>query len=322
VRRETAGGPLPPALSTMWGIGRFAGLGAFFSAAEGLGFRRFELNHGVDSAMLEAAALDGRRIDSIHEPCPADISTAELKRRNWLVSAPLEADRQAGVAAVRRSVELAHRLEAPVVIVHAGRVDADPQAEQRLVELYEQGAAGTRQYALARERLVSARAAAAGDNLRSVRRSLEELADCAAPLGIRLALENRFHYLDIPLPQEMEELLGLGWGDTVGYWHDVGHAVKLEALGFDSLQRWLGSFGSAMIGVHLHDAMGIRDHLAPGLGQVDWPRVARLLPAGALRTCEFGSFNSPDQVAAGLELLSKSGCLGEAPPLDRRGRLK
>jgi sugar phosphate isomerase/epimerase len=58
-----------------------------------------------------------------------------------------------------------------------------------------------------------------------------------------------------------------------------------------------------MIGVHLHDVVGVKDHLAAGLGQVDWPMVAGYLPAGALRTCEFQPFNSPDQVAAGLKWL-------------------
>jgi hypothetical protein len=58
-----------------------------------------------------------------------------------------------------------------------------------------------------------------------------------------------------------------------------------------------------MIGVHLHDAVGVKDHLAAGLGEVDWEMVAGYLPSDALRTCEFQSFNSPRQVAAGLKWL-------------------
>jgi sugar phosphate isomerase/epimerase len=58
-----------------------------------------------------------------------------------------------------------------------------------------------------------------------------------------------------------------------------------------------------MLGVHLHDVVGLKDHLAAGLGQVDWDMVARYVPASALRTCEFQSFNSPQEVAAGLKWL-------------------
>jgi sugar phosphate isomerase/epimerase len=58
-----------------------------------------------------------------------------------------------------------------------------------------------------------------------------------------------------------------------------------------------------LIGVHLHDAVGVEDHLAAGLGQVDWDLVFKYLPDGAQRTCEFKSVNSPQEVAAGLKWL-------------------
>jgi hypothetical protein len=39
------------------------------------------------------------------------------------------------------------------------------------------------------------------------------------------------------------------------------------------------------------------------VGQVDWEMVARYLPDDALRTCEFQSFHSAQEVAAGLAWL-------------------
>ena len=91
------------ALSTMWGIKRFERLGDFFTAGREAGFTRFELNHGVNSAMLDGVHLNGFRITSVHEPCPADVSVAELKKRDWLISATDEENRKRGVEAVRRS---------------------------------------------------------------------------------------------------------------------------------------------------------------------------------------------------------------------------
>jgi sugar phosphate isomerase/epimerase len=293
------------ALSTMWAVGQFRSLADFFEAASQLGFSRFELNHAVDSAMLEGLSLDGA-ITGVHEPCPADISAAELKRRNWLISAPDEEDRQQGVLATRRSIDLAHELGAPVVIVHPGQVDVDPALESRLVELYRTGQYDQPQYAKARERLVAARAARAETNMGPVRRSLMELAECAAQRGIRLGLENRLHYYEIPTPDELDELLDLDLGEVVGYWYDVGHAEVLEHLGFHRHEEWLRRFAGPQgraIGVHLHDVVGLRDHLAAGLGRVDWDMVGRYLPASLLRTCEFLSSNTPQQVAAGLRWL-------------------
>ena len=290
------------ALSTMWAIGRFANLADFFTAGRNLGFTRFELNHAINSDMLDGLSLNGC-ISSVHEPCPADISTGTLKAKNWLISAPDEEDRQRGVAATKRSIDLAHRLGASAVIVHPGRVDIDEGMESRLVGLHNAGKSGQPEYVEAKERLVAARTAQAEVNMRSVRRSLLELAEYAAPLGVRLSLENRFHYFEIPQPDELDELLSLGCGDVVAYWHDVGHAEVLQRLGFRPHEEWLQRFSERMVGIHLHDVAGITDHLAAGLGDVDWDMVFRHVPDGALQTCEFLSSNSPEQVSTGLHRL-------------------
>ena len=290
------------ALSTMWAIGQFSRLADFFEAGKKLGFARFELNHAIDSAMLEGLSMNGA-ITSIHEPCPADISAAELKRRNWLISAPDEENRRQGVLATQRSIDLAHELGVTAVIVHPGQVDIEPDLESVLVGLYKAGKFHRPEYAQAKERLAAARAAQAETNMQSVRRSLAELAEYAARKGVRLGLENRLHSREIPLPDELDGLLDLGLGEVVSYWHDVGHAQVLEHLGFNTHEEWLRRFADRMIGVHLHDVVGMTDHLAAGLGQVDWDMVARYLPDDALRTCELQRANSPQEVAAGLKWL-------------------
>jgi len=296
----------------MWGIGQFKHLADFFDMAKDLGFTRFELNHAINSAMLNGLHLNGYRITSIHEPCPADISAPALKDRNWLVSAPDEDNRREGVTAIRRSIDLAHEMDVRVVIVHPGRVDMDIKLEMALCDLYKKGKSGTPEYAQVKERLAAARAGQAEINLQSVRRSLIELAEHAACVGVQLGLENRYHYHEIPLPDELEMLLDFCYGDVVGYWHDVGHAQALENLGFFSHQEWLSRFAPRIIGTHLHDVVGIRDHMVPGSGQIDWDLVARYLPAGALRTCEFQSFNSPQEVSAGVKWLIERGCVSKS----------
>ncbi|MBM3136205.1 MAG: sugar phosphate isomerase/epimerase [Chloroflexi bacterium] len=300
------------ALSTMWGIGRFPSLGEFFPAADALGFACFELNHAVDSAMLDGLNLNGYRIVSLHEPCPADVSTATLRERNWLISAPDEANRQQGVAAIQRSIDLAGALGAQVVIVHPGKVDIDYRLDLAVGKLYREGKAETPEYVAAKERLMAARAAQAEVNLSAVRRSVRELAEYAGRRGLKLGLENRYHYYEIPLPDELDSLLSLGDDEVIGYWYDVGHAQTLDRLGFCPHEEWLRRFASRMIGVHLHDAVGIGDHRPAGSGQVDWGLVARYLPPGVLRTCEFQNDNSPQAVAEGVQWLVKTGCVGPA----------
>ena len=73
-------------LSTMWATKTLPTLADFFEFARRAGFARVELNHKITSAMLEGIDLGQYKISSIHEPCPADISTDELKKRDWLIS--------------------------------------------------------------------------------------------------------------------------------------------------------------------------------------------------------------------------------------------
>jgi sugar phosphate isomerase/epimerase len=300
------------ALSTMWGIGKFTEFSEFFAAGQAIGFDRFELNHAVDSRMLRGMNLkNGYQIASVHEPCPADVSMGTLKTQNWLISAPNETDRRTGVAAVQHSIDLAHEVGARVVIVHPGRVDMDANLEARLYKMYREGGANTPEYADLKDQVTRARAAKAEVNLQSVRTSLVELAEHARRAGVRLGLENRFHYHEIPLPDELELLLSLGLDDVVGYWHDVGHAQVLENLGFGTHQEWLRRFGTRIVGTHLHDVVGIDDHRAAGLGAMDWDMVAAHLPADALRTCEFQNNNTPAQVVAGVKWLVEKNCVKE-----------
>lgn len=299
------------ALSTMWGINRFERFCDFFAAGQEAGFTRFELNHGVNSAMLDGVHLNGFRITSVHEPCPADVSVAELKKRDWLISATDEENRKNGVEAVRRSIDLARELGASVVIVHPGRVNMDESLESVLSQMYKAGRAGSPGYEQAKARMMAARALRADIHLQAVRRSVDALAEHAQRHGVRLALENRDHYFEIPLLDEMDWLLSLGYDETVGYWHDIGHAEKSEYKGYGPHEEWLERFSHKMMGVHLHDVVGMDDHLAAGRGDMKWDLVARYLPANVLRTCEFQNASSPQQVADGLKWLAERGLIIE-----------
>jgi sugar phosphate isomerase/epimerase len=132
---------------------------------------------------------------------------------------------------------------------------------------------------------------------------------------VRLGLENRYHYLDLPLPDEMEYLLSVAGAEQMGFLYDVGHAQTLEHLGFVSHEEWLHRFSGRMIAAHLHDVRGLEDHIAAGQGEVDWGMVARYLPEDAVRTIEVRSYHTPEQLQAALEFLACEGCL-EQPVME------
>ena len=312
IHRTTNGrenNPCDVALSTMWAIGNFPRLEDFFRAAQKLGFPKFELNHQVNSAMLAGIDLKAYHFSSLHEPCPADISTENLKSLDWLISAIDENNRRQGVAVIKRSVDLAKTLDVPVIVVHSGLVYPNHSLEGNLRRLFKAGLSHTREYLDIKNHLIDLRAKLAGPHLEAVKRSLLELIDYASLSGIRLGLENRYHYFDIPSLDEMEMLLGLAGADQLGFIYDVGHAQALDRLGFFPHEAWLKHYSPRMLGVHLHDVIGIDDHYAPGLGEVDFKWIGTYLPESAFRTCELRPASTPEQIEAGLKYLNVKGCI-------------
>jgi HAD superfamily hydrolase (TIGR01549 family) len=296
-------------LSTMWAMKTLPTLADFFEFARRSGFARIELNHKVTSAMLAGINLDHYRFSSVHEPCPADISADELKRRDWLISSTDEASRCEGVKAIRRTIDLAHQLGASTIVIHAGQAHADLLPEKQLRSLLASGERDTDVYRSIRQKMIDARAATAEASFEAVRKSLLELLAHAEGKDVCLGIENRYHYNEIPSPDELEKLLTLAEPDRIGFLYDVGHAEALDRMGFYPHEEWLKRFGSRIVGTHLHDAIGTTDHYAPGLGSMDFLMIAAYLPESAYRTCEFQTFNSPEQVKAGLMLLAEHGCI-------------
>ncbi len=298
----------PASLSTMWRQHNFPGLADFFRAARRMGFAGVELNHQIDSSMLQGLELEELPISSLHEPCPADVSVEELKQRGWVISSPDEEQRRRGVEAIRRTVEMAARLRLPVVVVHCGLVSPDMTDESQLRRLLDAGGKDSVAFQDIQEKMRAARAARIGPCLEAVQLSLMELLEAAADTGVRLGLENRYHFFDIPSPDEMEMLLGLAGPERLGFVYDAGHAQALDRLGFHPQEGWLRRFAHRMIETHLHDVIAVTDHLAPGRGEVDFDRLASWLPAGALRTLELHPANTPGEVLAALKKLAGHGC--------------
>jgi len=307
------GAALPPAfnasLSTMWAKNNYPKLSDFFEGARRLGFSKIELNHQIDSATLAGIDMSQYQFSSVHEPCPSDISTDELKRQDWLMSSPDEGKRRRGVDAIKRSVDLAHRLGVPVIVVHCGMVSSNLSAEKELRKLFEAGKTETDEYQEQKQIMMKRRADLIGPCFEAVKKSLLELLDYAAPFRIRLGLENRYHYFDIPSPDEMGELLALADPEQLGFIYDVGHAQAMDRLGFYPHEDWLRRYAPRIIETHLHDVVGVIDHHAPGMGEVNFDMVASYLPDDAIRTFELQATNSPEQVKAGLKYLVKYGCV-------------
>jgi HAD superfamily hydrolase (TIGR01549 family) len=297
------------ALSTMWGSPEFPRLDGFLMSAGEMGFSGVELNHEVNSAMLAGTNLEPYHFSSVHEPCPADVPTGRMSALDWQVSSEDEHKRKQAVRMVKRSIFLARELGAGLVVVHPGNAGGDRSLEKELRRLFNAGEVDSPRYRELRDHLVDHRSQVVGPRVEAAMRSLSELLACAHDEGILLGLENRYHYLDIPTPDEMQCLLSCASADELGVVYDVGHAQTMQRLGFFTHEDWLQRFADRIVEVHLHDVKGIDDHFAPGLGEVDFDRIAASLPGDTLRTCEVRPQNTPEQVVEGMNYLVRHGCV-------------
>jgi len=301
---------LEVSLSTMWVKGRFSRMARFAAKAKELGFTHIEANASISPRMLSELLKTTIPISSIHSPCPSILSSRGIPISSLSLSSLDESERIEAVSFTKQTIDLAASVRARAVVLHMGEVPIDLSLQDRLYKLHDGGYAQTKEYSQAKEELVYQRTSQALPYLDAARKSLQELSEYSRQKGIMLGLETRFHPHEIPNMDEMAELLNEIAESLVGYWHDVGHAEVQQQLGFSLHEEWLSRFRDRMVGIHLHDILGISDHHAPGKGDMNWEMVAKYLPPGIVKVCEIGEWNDEEQMQGIVKFLQKKGIVG------------
>lgn len=298
---------LEVSLSTMWVKGRFNHMAGFAAKARELGFTHIEANTSISPRMLSELLKTTIPISSIHSPCPAVLSSRGIPVSSLSLSSLDENERVEAVSFTKQTIDLATNVRARAIVLHMGEVPIDLSLQDKLYKLRDRGHAQTKEYSQAKEELIYQRISQVAPYLDAARKSLQELSGYSQQKGIMLGLETRFHFNEIPNMDEMAELLNDVSESLVGYWHDVGHAEVQQQLGFSLHEEWLSRFQDRMVGIHLHDILGISDHHAPGTGDINWEMVAKYLPPGIVKVCEIGEWNDEEQIRGVVKFLKKKG---------------
>lgn len=103
------------------------------------------------------------------------------------------------------------------------------------------------------------------------------IAEYARKFGIQLAVENIFD--SVWCLDRILDRIGDDPAETnIGICIDIGHAALSKDAGREPVCNYLERYADQLIHLHLHDNHGrCDDHLVPGEGNVDWPRVAGVL---------------------------------------------
>ena len=122
-----------------------------------------------------------------------------------------------------------------------------------------------------------------------VQESIEQIRVFAAERGVALGFENRERFEELPLDADFEKLIyGVSQPNTVGYWHDCGHAELKQRLGLLKQKEHLEKHAGRLIGFHLHDVdLAGHDHRPIGSGTVDFKTISSFWKPHHLLVLEF-----------------------------------
>lgn len=299
-------------ISTCWWQDRVGGADDILSHAQALGFTGIELDYRMTRPAYERMKPALRRslpVLSVHNifPVPEELGIEPGIADHFLLSSLDPDERGLAVRYGVRTIQEAHEVEAKAVVFHLGRVDMEDPTP-RLRGFYESGKGmDTKEACAFLEEQGRIRKEKRQRNLDAVLFSLDRLNKEAEKYAVFLGVENRYHFHEIPDLDEIGLILDLFRGGSLRYWHDVGHASVLENLGVLEKKELLNKYQHDMIGMHIHDAKGLEDHLAPGQGEVDFREISSFLTEGQIKVLEVHPKVDEGRLREGLSVLGRAG---------------
>jgi sugar phosphate isomerase/epimerase len=245
------------------------------------------------------------QVTSVHNFFPYAPPHPQIRPDGDLFSlADLDPDkRKLALLGTEKSIAHANDLEASSVVLHGGWVEMDHQFQQLKAYLTQNKIQSqalqtflSRKLALLEQKKEK--------HLSCLLSSLERLLKMAEREGVKLGLENRFHYYELPTPVDFVQIFNEFYGAPIGYWHDTGHAHALEKLSITEPGFLLRNYSENLIGIHLHDAVGLKDHLAPGKGEIDLKDILSELDKNSTFVLELEPGTSISDIQLGILHLS------------------
>ncbi|HEY4283807.1 MAG TPA: TIM barrel protein [Chthoniobacterales bacterium] len=262
-----------------------------------LGFECVELGHGIRISLMpgiqEMFEAGEVQFSSLHNFCPLPVEVMGASPDCYKFSAIYPQERERAVKQTLQTIDFAARLGAPFVVLHLGEVRIGPVTDS-LISLVKKGKIFSREFVRKKLRVVEKREAAAERYLARVKDALKRIVDYAAEKNIKLGIEGRRGYEEIPSERELPALLEEFNSPMVGYWHDFGHIQIKENLAFLDHEEWLRTIGNRAFGCHVQDCIWpAQDHQPPFKGSVKLEKLVPLLP----KDCQFVWEMSPRKTA-------------------------
>lgn len=246
-----------------------------------LGFDRVELSHGIRITLvpgiLKAVEEGIVTVGSTHNFCPLPMGVLQAAPNFYQPSSSDSREREQWLRQTKRSIDFAVQVGATLMVCHLGSVKYLWLQPDRHMDAYREAhpdavKSGDKAYRALVERAIAKLRKKMVPYWQRTQESVQGILEYAAEKKIRLGLENREGFAELPLDADFPAFLaGMPPPSPAGYWHDAGHAHLKESMGVIDHRRQLEDNAARLLGFHLHDvdAEG-RDHQAIGSGSVDF----------------------------------------------------
>ena len=274
-----------------------------------LGFEYAELSHGTRISLLpgilEAVDAGEIKISSLHNFCPLPMGVNNSAPNLYQFSSDRPRERELAERYTLKTLDLAGRVKAPLVVLHLGSVEMRNYTD-KLLELVARGEKETLKYEKLCAELDEKREARKGPFLERMKELLKKLLVEAESRGVMLGAENRQAVEELPFESDFQFIFREIASPNLAYWHDTGHAQIKENLGFIFHQMHLESLRDRVYGFHIHDVQFPgRDHCAPGSGMVDFAALKAWVKPHHIKVFEFSPSLTVEQVKRGVEHVQK-----------------
>jgi sugar phosphate isomerase/epimerase len=296
--------------STCWNSGRHTdGERMLCEIKSQLGFDLVELGHGVRISLMPGIQkmFDAGKIrfSSLHNFCPLPVEVMGASPDCYQFSSTYSAERERAVKQTFQTIDFAERLVAPFVVLHLGSIRMQPITD-RLIDIARSGGLLSRKFVREKIKAVKKREALGPDYLERVKDCLRRIVEYARGKKVKLAIEGRRGYEEIPSEREVPGLLDEFQSSQVGYWHDFGHIQIKENLAFIDHEEWLRAIGPRTFGAHVQDCVWpAHDHQPPFAGDVDLPKLVPLLPKNCQFVWEMSPRKTAEEIKRSVEIWKK-----------------
>jgi sugar phosphate isomerase/epimerase len=285
------------AFSTCWNSARHTSGDAMLREIKELGFDLIELGHGIRLSLMpgiqEMRDAGEVQFSSLHNFCPLPVEVMSASPDCYQFSSIYPQERERAIKQTLQTIDFAARLGAPFVVLHLGEVRIGPVTDS-LISLVRKGKLLSREFVKKKLQAIKKREAVAERYLERVKEALKRIVAYATEKNVKLGIEGRRGYEEIPSEREIPMLLEEFKSPLVGYWHDFGHIQIKENLAFLDHEEWLRTIGQRAFGCHVQDCIWpAQDHQPPFKGGVDLEKLVPLLA----KDCQFVWEMSPRKTA-------------------------